>query len=162
MFGFLHDAPGMRTFFASALLLLAACMPAATTGGGGAIALAGTRWRLVEIGGQPPVAGADVTLHFEDGEAEGFGSCNQYRAEYTTSGTTLSFGPAMSTKRACVEPARNTQETAYLGALGKVASYTATDDRLTLLSASGAPLLTFGRAPNTHSERMGIAACYMS
>ena len=79
----------MRTLLATAALLLAACAPMTDTGG--AIALEGTSWRLIEIRGQPPVAGADVTLRFVDGHAEGFASCNQYRGPYTVSGTTLTF-----------------------------------------------------------------------
>ena len=133
----------MRTLLATAALLLAACAPMTDTGG--AIALEGTSWRLIEIGGQPPVAGADVTLRFVDGHAEGFASCNQYRGPYTVSGTTLTFGPAISTKRACIEQERNAQETAYLGAFQNVASYTATGDRLTLSDAAGGPLLVFTR-----------------
>ena len=134
----------MRIMLVAALGLLAACTP--VTGGGGAIALEGTSWTLVELGGRPPVAGADVTLRFAGGHAEGFASCNQYRAPFTTSGTALSFGPAISTKRACVEEPRNAQETAYLDALGKVAAYSASGDRLTLSDAAGTPLLTFTRA----------------
>jgi heat shock protein HslJ len=134
----------MRTTLAAVLALLAACTPA--TGGGGAITLEGTSWTLAELGGRPPVAGADVTLRFTGGHAEGFASCNQYRAPFTASGTALSFGPAISTKRACVEEPRNAQETAYLGAFGNVASYSASGDRLTLSDAAGTPLLTFTRA----------------
>ncbi len=133
----------MRTMLAAALAFLAACTPAT---GGGAIALEGTSWTLVEIGGRPPIAGADVTLRFTGDRAEGFAGCNQYGAPFTTSSTALSFGPAISTKRACVEEPRNAQETAYLGALEKVASYSASSGRLTLSDAAGSPLLIFTRA----------------
>jgi heat shock protein HslJ len=129
----------MRTLFAATLALLAAC----TTGNG--VTLDGTNWRLVDVGGRPPVAGEAVTLQFAEGKISGFASCNNYNASYTTSGTTLTLGPAASTRRACIEDARNAQETAYLGALAKVASYTVSGDRLTLTDATGAPLATFER-----------------
>lgn len=133
----------MRTSFAAALLLLAACAP--MTGTRGAIALDGTSWKLADIGGQPAVAGDDVTLQFVEGHAEGNAGCNRYRAPFTTSGTELTLGPAVATKRACVEAARNAQEAAVLRAMASVASYAATEERLTLRDAAGTPLLQFTR-----------------
>ena len=127
----------------AALLLLAACTPVSHSGT--TITLDGTNWRLVDVGGRPPVAGEDVTLQFAGGEFTGFASCNNYRGTFTASGTTLTLGPAAATRRACIEEARNAQETAYLGALAKVASYSVDGDRLTLRDASGAALATFAR-----------------
>ena len=87
-----------------------------------------------------------MTLQFIGDHAEGLASCNQYRAPYTASGSSLTFGPALSTKRACAEEARNAQEAAYLGALGSVASYSVSGDRLVLSNATGTSLLTYARA----------------
>ncbi|HYC62405.1 MAG TPA: META domain-containing protein [Thermoanaerobaculia bacterium] len=102
-----------------------------------------TTWTLASIGGNAPVAGANVTLQFGNDAASGNGGCNQYRATFTTNGSALTFGPAMSTKRACVESSMNAQETAYFDALSRVASYERSDDRLVLRDASGVPLLEF-------------------
>lgn len=131
----------MRHSFFLLALLLTACAPAT----GGAVSLDGTRWTLSEISGSPAAPGASVTLELADGQATGSGGCNQYRAPYTASGTTLAFGPAVSTKRACTEQALNAQETAYFDALGRVASYTVSNDRLVLRDAAGTTLLTFVR-----------------
>lgn len=135
----------------AALVLLAACAPASRNDAppplpaGSGMTLDGTNWKLVDVGGRPAVAGEDVTLQFAGGEFTGFASCNNYRGTFTSSGTTLTLGPAAATRRACIEDARNAQETAYLGALAKVASYTVDGDRLTLRDSSGAALATFAR-----------------
>ena len=131
--------PVMRNLVFAALV--AACTPVATT----VATLDSTSWKLVDVGGHAPVAGPDVTLSFADGNAEGFASCNQYRGSYTLSGSSLRFGPTAATKRACAEESRNAQETAYLGALAKAASFSISGDRLTLMNDAGAPLATFVR-----------------
>ena len=124
----------MRTASLLVSMVLIACASAGVNG---------TSWALASIGGNAPVAGSTVTLQFGNDSASGNGGCNQYRATFTTSGSSLTFGPALSTKRACVEQAMNEQEAAYLGALSRVASYERTDDRLVLRDASGATLLEF-------------------
>ena len=124
----------MRT----ASLLLALVMIACASAG-----IHNTTWTLASIGGNAPVVGSTVTLQFGNDAASGNGGCNQYRATFTAGVSTLTFGPAMATKRACVEQAMNAQETAYLDALSRVASYERTDDRLVLRDASGATLLEF-------------------
>lgn len=101
--------------------------------------LNGTRWTLA--GSNP-----EITLTFDETHATGSGGCNQYRAQYTVTGTGLTFGPSMATKRACVEPGGNAQESAYFAALGNVASYRLSGDRLTLHNAAGDVVLTFDRS----------------
>ena len=112
------------------LLLIAACASRDT-----GPPLDGTSWGLTTS----PV----ITLQFAEGSATGSGGCNHYRATYTESGSTLAFGPAVSTKRACVEPERNRQETEYFDALNRVASFAISGGRLTLRDAAGATLLEF-------------------
>lgn len=111
-----------------------------------AVELDGTAWVLTAIQGSPPVADSNVTLKFEQGSASGSGGCNQYRAEYTTSGSKLEFGLTSSTKRACLAREKNAQETAYLHALTEVASFEASDQRLVLRDGSSATLLEFAKA----------------
>ena len=113
----------------SLLLLSCAGAPAAAS-------LDGTRWR---------VAGGTATLQFEGDHATGSGGCNQYRAPYTADGARLTFGPVISTKRACLDEGANRQETAYFNALEKVASFTMTGERLVLRDAGGATLLELSR-----------------
>jgi heat shock protein HslJ len=114
------------------LFLVAAC---ATRD---AASLDGTNWTLT--------TSPAITLQFADGSATGSGGCNQYRATYTASGSSLTFGPTMATKRACADPEGNRREAEYFDALTKVASYAISGDRLTLQDAAGATLLEFTRS----------------
>ena len=132
------------------LLLTAACAPLPdathpdphpdTTAG-----LEGTSWTVNAIRGDAPIAGSNLTLQFAGGSATGNSGCNQYRAPFTTSGATLTLGPALSTKRACAEGARNAQETAYLGALSRVTTYEVSGDRLILRDTGHEALLELAR-----------------
>jgi len=119
-----------------------ACAPMTRTG---AVALDGTEWTLVAVNGTSAVAGSSATLAFAGDSASGNGGCNQFRAPLTTSDATLTFGPAMSTKRACADAAMNVQETAYLGALADVATFDAAGDHLRLRDAAGKVVLEFAR-----------------
>lgn len=82
-----------------------------------------------------------MTLQLADGSANGSGGCNGYSATYTLDGAALAFGPAMSTKMACEEPAMSL-ESAWFDALAKVASYRISGSTLVLEDADGAPLAT--------------------
>ncbi|MDP9191136.1 MAG: META domain-containing protein [Acidobacteriota bacterium] len=125
-------------------LVLAGCAPLADTAK--APELDGTDWKLTAMNGNAPAAGSSITLKFEQGSATGSAGCNQYSSTYTTSGAKLEFGMTSSTKRACLEQEKNVQETAYLGALPKVAEYGVAADRLTLRDSAGAALLEYERA----------------
>jgi heat shock protein HslJ len=95
------------------------------------------------------VAGTDVTLTLgDDGTASGSAGCNQYSGSYTTDGASLSFGPLASTQMACADAALNTQEAAYLAALGTVASYRLEGTRLDLLASDGSVAASFEGPPN--------------
>ncbi|HYC92710.1 MAG TPA: META domain-containing protein [Thermoanaerobaculia bacterium] len=115
------------------LFLLAACATQDT-----AASLDGTNWTLN--------TSSAITLRFADGSATGSGGCNQYRATYTESGSSLTFGPIGATKRACVDPEGNRRESEYFDALSRVASYAISGNRLTLRDAAGTTLLEFTRA----------------
>ncbi|HEU0014501.1 MAG TPA: META domain-containing protein [Longimicrobium sp.] len=121
--------------FALALMVgsLGACLPVQAQGG--TSPLAGTSWRLVELNGQRVVAGGEtLTLVFDAAEprVSGFGGCNEFFGPYTQSGASLRFGPLASTRRACLDPALNTQETAYLQALESTTRYAIEGGRLVL------------------------------
>lgn len=88
--------------------------------------LAGTAWRLVELNGQPLAPGSDsLTLVFSaDGtRVSGNGGCNQFSGPYSQNGASLRFGPLLSTRRACADPALSAQETAYFQALESTNRY---------------------------------------
>jgi heat shock protein HslJ len=137
-------------FVAAALLaglLLAGCGAAAGEAAGGA-GLGGTRWELASVGGSAvQQAGEPLTLEFDEaGQASGNGGCNRYSGSYSQGGSALSFGPMVSTKRACADDALNAQEAAFLSAMGSVAGYRVSGGALELLDASGAVVLSFSRA----------------
>ncbi|MCG2786573.1 MAG: META domain-containing protein [Anaerolineae bacterium] len=125
------------SLFALALVLgLAACSSAAPSAD-----LKGTSWALVEISGQPAVAGSSPTLSFEEEQAGGNGSCNSFGGEYTLDNDKLTFGPLVSTMMYCEETME--QETAYLAALQSAAAYQMEDGRLLILDAEGVVVLAF-------------------
>ena len=102
-------------------------------------------WSLVQIGeNSNPLGngGNPVTLTFQssDGRAFGNAGCNRYSGPYTLSGSSLTFGPAVSTKMACEQG--TDVEIAFLSMLNGVRSYQATDSSLTLVGESG-PLARF-------------------
>jgi heat shock protein HslJ len=117
--------------------------------------LAGTRWKLTAFGTSdgsgtdtPPVGGSEVTLELgTDGQASGSGGCNSYRGPYQAGGEALSFGPILSTKRACLDDAATRQETRYLDALQKAVRFARTGDRLTVFYDGGRGVLRFVRVP---------------
>ena len=102
-----------------------------------------TAWRLVAIQGRQPPAGSDATLHFEAGRVAGNGGCNSFGGSYLYDVATgaLAIGDLGSTKRACVEPARNDLEAAYFQALRGVATASVDPDGRLILGGSGAELV---------------------
>jgi heat shock protein HslJ len=110
----------------------------------------GLTWRLQEqaIDGQLAALpeGATVTLLLDAGQASGNGGCNDYFAEYTLDGTSLSFGEIGSTLMFCEGPGGEV-ETTYFANLALVASWLSDGESLTLSGADGNALLVYGSAP---------------
>jgi heat shock protein HslJ len=106
-----------------------------------AVALEGTEWRLVDIGGQPAPAGADTTrqpgftLIAEGRKIQGSAGCNRMKGTYQLDGEKLKFGPVATTRMAC--PAMQT-ETAFLKALEATTRYEVKGSSLTLYGADTA------------------------
>ena len=97
-------------------------------------------WDVVQVGEmQNPQGngGRPATLRFDTQaqRAAGNSGCNRYSATYRLSGDSLSFGPAISTRMACAEGMD--LETAWLGALAKITTWSATESTLTLNGADG-------------------------
>jgi heat shock protein HslJ len=110
--------------------------------------LAGTSWVLEDLAGVPVVQRGRATLEFDaSGRASGSGSCNRFSGPVTINGASLSFGPLMSTKMACVEESLTNQETAYLAALGAAERWVVEGSTLRVyFKGSGEPL-RFSRTP---------------
>jgi putative lipoprotein len=145
----------MKLLAIAVALLTCACRSAdgtASPGEPGPPDLQGTRWRLTAFvdgsGAETPaVPGHAVTLDFgTDGHASGSGGCNSYRGSYQLSDEALSFGPILSTKKACLDDAATRQEQRYFDALQKAARVTRSGDGLTVFHGEGQQL-RFERAP---------------
>ena len=104
----------------------------------------GIEWRAVEIGGSPVVGPAAVTLRLDGGRAAGSGGCNGYGGPYRfEEGGRLSFGPLVSTRRACADEAGNRQESAFHRILAAVSRYRIDRDGSLLLSAEDGSTVRF-------------------
>jgi len=86
-----------------------------------------------------------TVLFGADGAVSGNAGCNGYRGPYTIVGDRITFGPIVSTKRACLSEALTQQETAFLAALNASTTYTLVGDRLTLRDDAGATQLQLVR-----------------
>jgi len=107
--------------------------------------LAGTTWRVSGYnngrqGVASVLAGTTVTMAFSvDGRVSGSAGCNSYSATYTSSESSLRFGPASTTRRMCATPERiMEQEQQFLKALERVTTARQEGDRLELRAADGA------------------------
>jgi heat shock protein HslJ len=116
--------------------------------------IAGTAWVLTAYadgGGSlsPVINGTVITASFgEDGQISGSAGCNRYGGSFVAEGDSITFGPLVTTLRACSDPAGvMEQETAFLTALESAASYRVADSRLEIAAATGAVVLQFAPAP---------------
>ena len=115
-----------------------------------AASLAGAEWRLVELEGRPVVSGTIDRPHLRftsDSDSLRVGGstgCNFLSGSYEASGSTLRFGPLITTKRACVDEDVNAQEARFVGALRRTDGFAIDGPGLTLLSGAQ-PVARFER-----------------
>ena len=88
----------------------------------------------------PDAISASAT--FDDGTVSGNAGCNDYTGTYTVAGDKLTIGPLAATKKAC-GPAETVVETAFLTAMGRVATFTVNGSSLELKTAEGKVGMTF-------------------
>jgi heat shock protein HslJ len=142
----MQHAMRTRWHAAASLLALVAC----GKGGDGQAPplgpLAETSWVLEDLAGTGVVEPGRATLAIDAlSRASGKGSCNRFSGPVTISGDSISFGPLISTRMACVEPALMTQESSYLVALGRAARYTVEGATLRIFLEGGGEPLRFSR-----------------
>jgi heat shock protein HslJ len=124
------------------LLALTACKPATPAGG-----FSANSWLLTTLDGKPVGDGIVTAEVTGEGTVSGSAGCNQYTANYTTSGSSITFQPDIATTQMACPDYLMQLETAYLTALGQAASYLASNENtnLTLLDTQGKELATFTR-----------------
>ncbi len=111
--------------------------------------LVGTNWEVTRYnngkGGVTTVINeTTITAVFdEDGTLSGNASCNTYNASYETDGNNITIGIGMTTMMACPGEGVMEQETAYMAALGTVATYSIQGDTLELRTADGALAVSY-------------------
>jgi heat shock protein HslJ len=78
--------------------------------------------------------GVDVTATFDGqtGKVGGSGGCNSYSADFHVDKLTLTIDMLQATERACLEPERNAQETAFFSALGQAQEFRVGHNVLTI------------------------------
>lgn len=122
------------------------------------LSLEGTLWIMNSYNnGQGGVVSAlpDVTVsaQFADGQLTGSAGCNSYNAAYEVDGSNLTIGEAIATRVFCGEPEGiMEQESAYLTALTRTATFTINGDRLELFDADEARLATYTAAEDMTIE----------
>lgn len=113
-------------------------------------ALTGTEWALTLYnngrgGLTTPIIDTAITARFDtEGSLAGSAGCNRYRAMFETSSNSLTIGPAASTRRLCARPEGvMEQESAFLGLLEDVTTYSISGNQLYLKNAEGMTLAQF-------------------
>ncbi len=115
--------------------------------------LAGTSWLATFVNTESSdgavtsssIQAAQQTLSFaKDGKISGNAGCNDYFANYEVDGNKLSFSAIGSTKMFCGDGLM-AEESAFLSALEKAASYRITGDSLQIYAADDTTLISFSR-----------------
>ena len=107
-------------------------------------------WQLTNArlsGAYAPIpASVFATLVLKDGHAGGSGGCNQWFADYTLDGSSLTFGTVGSTLMLCAGDG-GTIETFYFADLPAVAAWAIDGTTLTLSADDGQPVLAYTVLP---------------
>lgn len=117
---------------------------------GDAASLGGGTWEAINYyNGADAVVGVingtTVTASFnDDGTVTGFAGVNDYRAEYSTSGKSVTIGaPEFTTEASSPDPAVERQEADFLAALQLAVEFAVRGDRLDLMREGGTIAATF-------------------
>jgi heat shock protein HslJ len=107
-----------------------------------------TKWVLVTLGGEAPLAGRAPSAEFSADQISGSAGCNTYFGSYAASSSEISISDVASTEMWCSDPAGvMDQEQVFLAALASVASHRFAGEQLELLDGTGAVVLTFEPKP---------------
>jgi heat shock protein HslJ len=87
-----------------------------------------------------------VSLHLQNGDADGTGGCNRYSSSYVIDDDDIAFGPIASTHMACPGPAGDV-EALYFANLASAATWDSDGSTLTFSSLAGDAILEYDAAP---------------
>jgi heat shock protein HslJ len=106
-----------------------------------------TEWLLTSLLGDSLLEGSRITLNLGTEGFEGYAGCNSYGGEYEAAdGGILLTSDIFHTLVDCLSPEGIVeQETAYIQALGRSATYQLTDGRLEIGDERGETILVFAR-----------------
>ena len=136
----------MRKTVPILLALVVACGGALVVACGGMMrketrSLERTAWVAQDVDGHGVVARVQSTIAFGgDGQANGQGGCNRYRASATLGKGTIALGPIAATRMACPPPIME-QEQRFFAALESVRRYEVDKGMLVLRDQDGAARL---------------------
>lgn len=133
----------LRVWVALSVVMLAVAIPLTAVAAPAAQSLANTYWVLTEYSvqrsavitalGEPP-----PTLIFgNNGTVSGYTVCNEYNGPYSESGDQVTFGPLVTTRRACTNPEFIAQEDLMLRVLDGPTTVTRSADRLSIGGPAG-------------------------
>lgn len=109
--------------------------------------LAGTRWILVEAGGEPvPEGTRPATLEFGDGSLGGHSGCNAYGTQYELDGRRFVTASVESDAQGCGPPVGTVEQRLFAALRSPFDVAFDARERLVVLK-DGAPALRFRRVP---------------
>ena len=109
------------------------------------VALEGTYWRLARLNGEAVRVAEGtslphIALHGDTDRVAGFGGCNRFFGQYSTSGSEISIQPLGGTRASC--SGTDAMEQAFIRALAASDRYSLNGGQLTL-SGGGRQILVF-------------------
>jgi putative lipoprotein len=141
---------GKSNGWTTALALGASLMAAGAARAADPPPFADTRWALTEFAGETfGGAKANTRVIFRaNGKFSGFAFCNNMFSSYDGGDGKLAIKPIGVTMRACIDPADNDREQAFLKALRTVRAWRVEGDRLALLDDMGSIVARFVAVPD--------------
>ncbi len=104
-------------------------------------------WLLLELDGQPVLAGTRLTAEFTSDRVAGLSGCNSFNAPFEGTLSNFSVGEASTTRRTCEDPEGiMAQENAYLAAMAAASQGEIADGQLALAGPDGQVRLRFAAA----------------